>query len=123
MSFENNLFMSNFFSFFVSYTGLTIIAVISVAIIDLFILKTRLLLSRKFYLFLIVVTLWHTVVDNYLNGRWFLNEAIVGPYNLSYYSGVKIWHTPIENYFFGYSLILFNISIFEFMIKKDQEKS
>jgi lycopene cyclase domain-containing protein len=101
-----------------SYTNLTIFAISFVVILDLFILKTKLLLTKRFYYFLLVVAIWQTIVDNYLNGRWFMNEAIVGPYNPAFFSGIKIWHTPLENYFFGFALVIFNVSIFEWLTKK-----
>ena len=99
------------------YTLLVIFSLIVVSILDLLILKTCLLKQRRYYLFLIIVVILQTIVDNYLNGRWFQNDPIVGPYGETFYSNILIWHTPLENYFFGISLVTLSIIIFEHLTK------
>jgi hypothetical protein len=55
-----------------------------------------------------------TIVDNWLNGRWWLESYLVGPYDIKFYSGIKIWETPLENYLFGVALIWMNIIFIEY---------
>lgn len=92
-----------------SYTVLTVIATCLVLILDLCL--TKLSYRPKFWLFWLIIIIWHTLVDNYLNGRWLHGVGIVWQYRE--FSGVKIWHTPVENYFFGWSLITLNLIILE----------
>jgi len=103
------------------YTIATIFSVLVVVILDQ-LLQTKILWQKKFWIFFLFVIVLHTIVDNYLNGRWWLNEPIVGPYGSQFYSGLRVWHTPLENYFFGFSLITLNIILFEFWTKKTQAK-
>lgn len=101
------------------YTIWVIISIVLVIALDLFVLKTRLFLLKKTYLFLLIVTILQTIVDNYLNGRWWLESYIVGPYNPVHFSGIRIIETPLENYFFGYALIMLNVIIFEYLLKRE----
>jgi lycopene cyclase domain-containing protein len=104
-----------------SYTTLTILSIIITICLDFF-LKTKLLLKPKFWLFLGLVVIAQTIVDNYLNGRWWLNEPIVGPYSGEFFSQIKVWHTPLENYFFGLALIVSNCIVFEYLLARKERK-
>lgn len=111
------------------YTILTLISLIIFIFIDLFSYKK--ITQKKFWVFIAFVFVLHTIFDNYLNGRWgfgydattgeSINDYIVGNYN--FYSKIKIWHTPIENYFFGFSLILLNLNLYDFFVEKFVNKS
>lgn len=81
-------------------------------------LNTKVILKPRFWLFLLIVILLQTIVDNYLNGRWWLESYLVGPYDTRFYSGIKIIETPLENYLFGIALIWNCVSVFEFFNKK-----
>lgn len=100
-----------------NYTFLTILSLFVVYFLD-YILGTKLLWKKKYYLFYLLIVVLHTIVDNYLNGRWGLGSYIVGPYDPTSYSGIKLWFTPLENYFFGFSLISLNIVLYEFFKNK-----
>ena len=105
-----------------SYTQLTILSLLFFLLMDQIILKTRVIFTRRFGWFLLVVILLQFIVDNYLNGRWLANNPIVGPYNPQFYSGIKIWHTPLENFGFGIALIGLNVVIFEWLEKRSTAK-
>ena len=95
------------------YTFLVIISLILVFTLDNFILKTKLWKNKKFWILLIFAIVLQTVVDNWLNGRWWFDGYIVGPYGDKFYSGILIWNTPLENYFYGISLIWMNVAFYE----------
>ena len=101
-----------------SYTFLVSISLIIAFLLDQFLLKTKVYQNKKFYLLLVTVIFWQTVVDNWLNGRWGNGSFIVGPYGQEFYSGIRILFTPLENYFYGICLIWFNIILFEHFTKK-----
>lgn len=101
------------------YTIFVIIALFVALILD-FLLQTKVILKPRFWLFLVIVIILQTIVDNYLNGRWFLDSYLVGPYGEQFYSGIKIIETPLENYLFGIALIWNCVSVFEFYNKKDE---
>jgi lycopene cyclase domain-containing protein len=98
------------------YTLFVFFALIFALILDLWILKTKLIRKPRFWIFLFLVVMLQTVVDNWLNGRWWFGDYIVGEY--SSYSGIKIWHTPLENYLFGIGLVWMCIAVFEFLDSK-----
>jgi len=99
------------------YTIFVIIALILSLILD-FALKTKVILKPRFWLFLVIVIILQTIVDNYLNGRWWLDSYLVGPYGSSFYSGIKIIETPLENYLFGIALLWNCVSVFEYLNNK-----
>jgi hypothetical protein len=92
------------------YTILSILSVVIVIFLDQKVFKTKLLLTKKYFYFFTLVIFLHTIVDNYLNGRWGFGSYIVG--NYKFYSGLNIFFTPLENYLFGFSLISLNIILF-----------
>lgn len=96
------------------YTILVILALFTCFILDRFVFKTLLQSQKRFWFFMVLVIFLQTIVDNWLNGRWWQESYIVGPYNPIFYSGIKIWETPLENYFFGIALIWMNLIFIEF---------
>ncbi len=101
------------------YTVLVIIFLVFDLILDYF-LGTNLYLQKKFWILISLVILLQTIFDNWLNGRWFFDSFIVGPYGQRFYSGVVVWNTPLENYFYGIGLIWMCIIVFEYF-KKNME--
>lgn len=95
------------------YTITVIASLLLVGILDVFVLKTKLYANKKFLVFIVFVILLQTIVDNYLNGRWWQDSFIVGPYGEEFYSGIKIIETPLENYGFGIAMMWLNVMIFE----------
>jgi hypothetical protein len=103
------------------YTILVAIFLIIDFVLDWFVLKTKLLKKPRFWVFLGFVVALQTIFDNWLNGRYFFESYIVGEYN--FYSGIRIWHTPLENYFYGIGLVWMNLIVFEYLIRKKNERS
>jgi len=99
------------------YTFLVIISLIISLTLDTLVLSTNLIKKPRFWIFLIIVIFLQTIVDNWLNGRWFWSGYIVGPYGSEFFSGIKIWHTPLENYIYGIALLWMVVSVFEFLKK------
>ena len=107
---------------FWEYTFFCFVSLILTGILDLQILKTRICLQQKFWIFLVFIIIMQTIVDNWLNGRWWLDGYLVGRYNPAFYSNIKIWETPLENYFFGIALIWMNVSVYEFLKLRSLKK-
>jgi len=87
------------------YTGLVFI-VTGIAILADRILKTDLLLSRRFYLYIGLVILFTVVFNGFLTAR------PVVLYGESYQLGLRIITIPIEDFGYGISLIFLNTSVF-----------
>jgi lycopene cyclase domain-containing protein len=94
------------------YTLLAIAGVLIVIFIDLVILKTRLILTKKFWLFWCVMFILIFIINGYLTWR-----PIV-LYGEEYYLGIRLFTIPIEDFLYGFALLSLNISIWEFCTKR-----
>jgi lycopene cyclase domain-containing protein len=93
------------------YTLLAAVSVLTAVITD-FVLKTKLILNKKFWVFWVVMFIMISIVNGYLTWR-----PIV-LYGESFYLGIRLFTIPVEDFLFGFSLITLNISIWEFLTKK-----
>jgi lycopene cyclase domain-containing protein len=87
---------------------------ISIAI-DL-ILKTKLILTKKFWIFWMVMAMLILIVNGYLTWRPIVT------YGEEFYSGFRLFTIPLEDFLFGFSLITLNIVIWEYYNKKCVKK-
>ena len=94
------------------YTAFVILTTLLALALDLRVLRTNLALTKKFWVFMLIVTALQTVVDNYLNGRWWQEFCIVCDYDQTLF---KLIETPVENYLYGFSLIYMVLSVYEFL--------
>ncbi len=97
------------------YTFLTIIATILAFILD-FKLKTLLFKKKIFLIFWLVMLFFMILVNGYLTSR-----PIV-LYNSNFNLGIRIFSIPVEDFLFGFSLIYFNLIIWEYSKKRCQKK-
>jgi hypothetical protein len=104
------------------YTIFCFFSLILAWFLDIKILKVKVYKQKKFWFFFAICIILQTIVDNWLNGRWWFDGYIVGPYNPQFYSSLKIFETPLENYFFGIGLIWMNVAVYEFLIKSSKPK-
>jgi len=93
------------------YTLLAVISVLTAVITD-FVLKTRLILNKKFWVFWVVMFIMISIVNGYLTWR----PVVI--YGEGFYLGIRLFTIPVEDFLFGFSLITLNISIWEYMTKK-----
>ena len=89
-----------------TYTSLVCLATAITIVLD-FILKTNILSQKRTYLFLGIITILVFIFNGYLTIR------PVVFYNPVYFSNIRILTVPIEDFFYGYTLILLSIIIFE----------
>ena len=94
------------------YTSFVILTTLLALTLDLKILRTNLSLTRKFWVFMLIVVALQTILDNYLNGRWWQDSCIVCDYDQTLFTIIE---TPIENYLYGFSLIYMVLSVYEFL--------
>jgi lycopene cyclase domain-containing protein len=93
--------------FMMEYTVLASVSVILVIILD-FVLGTRLVLNKKFWVFWMVMFVLIFIVNGYLTWR-----PIV-LYGDEFYLHIRLFTIPIEDFLFGFSLISANIIIWEY---------
>ena len=93
------------------YTILAVISVILAILLDI-ILKTKLFLNKKFWVFWCVMFILIFIVNGYLTWR-----PIV-LYDEKFYLGIRLFTIPIEDFIYGFSLITMNIALWEFFSRK-----
>lgn len=94
------------------YTLLAVAGVILAVIIDMLVLKTRLLLNKKFWVFWGVMFILIFIINGYLTWR-----PIV-LYGEGHYLGIRLFTIPVEDFLYGFALLTINIAIWEFCTKK-----
>lgn len=90
------------------YTISVVIVTVLAVLTDLFILKTRLVLSKKFWIFWVVMTVLFFVINGYLTWR----PIVI--YGQQFFLNIRLFTIPLEDFLFGFSLITLNIAIWEY---------
>lgn len=98
------------------YTILSVISVLLAITLD-FTLKTKLVKNKKFWIFWAVMFVLIFIVNGYLTWR----PIVI--YGENYYLGIRLFTIPVEDFLFGFSLITFNIILWEFCAKKIKAKN
>lgn len=88
------------------YTVGCVVAVATVLLLDLVIVRTRLVTTAQFWLAYAICAAFQVPVDGWLTK---LNAPIVN-YNPDQMLGVRFpWHIPVEDYLFGFAMILLTL--------------
>ena len=98
------------------YTLLSILAAITVAVLDLVILRTKILRQSTFWIFLLVMYAFKTIVNGYLTWR-----PIV-MYGEEFNLGIRIVTIPVEDYVYGFSLIALSVVVWEHFKLKERNR-
>ncbi len=102
--------------FFISgkhYTGLAI-SFLGIAVLLDQLLKTNLILQRRFYFYLVLVLLFTLIFNGYLTWR------PVVTYGVEYQLDFRIFTIPIEDFIYGTALIFMNTSIYQKIIAQKE---
>jgi lycopene cyclase domain-containing protein len=84
----------------VSYTGLALAGVAVAVVLDLLVLRTRVLTRRVFWVSYCIVLLFQLLTNGWLTGR----DIVV--YAESQIVGTRLVFAPVEDLLFGFSLVL-----------------
>ena len=82
------------------YTEIALFAVLVAVLIDLFVLKTRLLLTALFW------TSYAIILPFQLITNWWLTSRNIVMYNADAIIGLRIAAAPVEDLLFGFALVL-----------------
>ncbi len=96
------------------YTVLAILSAAGATFVDR-LLGTRLLVRRRYWLFVGVMMVFLVLVNGYLTWR-----PIV-LYGERFYLGWRIGTIPIEDFFFGFSMMTLTVALWEYFISKDRK--
>jgi lycopene cyclase domain-containing protein len=89
----------------VSYTAAAAVGVVVAVLVDLFVLRTRLLRRRAFWTSYAIVLVGQVVTNGVLTGR----DVVV--YRDSAIVGWRFVYAPVEDLAFGFALVLFTLAL------------
>ena len=85
-------------------------------VLTITILKINRKLLQQFYLSFIVILLPFFIVNGILTGSWIENQIVW--YDNSENLGIRMGTIPVEDTIYAYSMILMNLSLYEYFTKK-----
>jgi len=89
----------------VTYTVSVVLGVLAAAVVDLWVLRTRLLIGVVFWATYPIVLLFQLLSNGVLTGRGVVRYAD------STILGLRIAYAPVEDLLFGFALVLFTLSL------------
>jgi lycopene cyclase domain-containing protein len=101
----------------VIYSDIALNAVFVAVVLDLFLLKSRMMTRGIFWL------TYFLILPFQLLTNWWLTSNAIVMYAFSDITGQRIAGAPIEDLLFGFSMILLTISAWEFFVNRTNEKT
>jgi lycopene cyclase domain-containing protein len=92
-----------------TYTQLCAVAVPLAVILDLFVLRTRLLTRRSFWAAYAIVLFFQLLTNGWLTGRGivtYADHAVLGTGRAVLLGQGRVLYAPVEDVAFGFSLVL-----------------
>ena len=98
------------------YTDIAIISIVFAAIVDLFIIKNKLLTKKVFW------TSYAIILPFQLITNWWLTSRNIVMYSSDAITGIRIASAPAEDLLFGFALILLVMNLWVYWGKKGIQK-
>jgi lycopene cyclase domain-containing protein len=89
----------------VTYTLAALLGVLAAALVDVAVLRTRLLARKAFWTSYVIVLVFQLVVNGLLTGLRIVR------YNPSAINGLRIAYAPVEDLLFGFAMVLCTLSL------------
>jgi lycopene cyclase domain-containing protein len=91
-----------------AYAALTILAICVSVVLDLALLRTKLVFRATFWLSLAIMLFFQVFVDGWLTRK----QGTIVIYDQARFSGLRLFfHTPVEDFGFGFALILCTLAV------------
>ena len=87
-----------------SYTVLAVLGIVLAAVVDLAVLRTKLLRRKVFWVSYAIILCFQLIVNGVLTGRHIVR------YDSGTILGLRIAYAPVEDLMFGFSLVLQTLS-------------
>ena len=100
-----------------SYTTAAMLGVLGALAVDLFVLRTRLVLRPLFWATYPIILFFQLLANGVLTGRDIVR------YNPSEIIGMRIVYAPVEDLFFGFALVLLTLSLWVFWGRSGVQRS
>ena len=98
------------------YTDIAIISIIFAAIVDLLIIKNKLLTKKVFW------TSYAIILPFQLITNWWLTSRNIVMYSPDAITGIRVASAPAEDLLFGFALILLVMNLWVYWGKKGIQK-
>jgi lycopene cyclase domain-containing protein len=98
------------------YTDIAIISIVFAAIVDLFIIKNKLLTKKVFW------TSYAIILPFQLITNWWLTSRNIVMYSSDAITGIRVASAPAEDLLFGFALILLVMNLWVYWGKKGIQK-
>ena len=96
-----------------TYSALAVTAVVGVLVLDLAVLRTRMVTRRVFWVAYAIVIAFQLLVNGILTGQRLVvysPHAIIGGSSVFFLGDGRIVYAPVEDLLFGFSLVLQTLS-------------
>jgi lycopene cyclase domain-containing protein len=93
----------------VTYTQLCLVAVPASVLLDLLVLRTRLLARRAFWVSYAIVLFFQLLTNGWLTGRGIVRydrDAVIGSDRVTLVGDGRLVYAPVEDLLFGFALVL-----------------
>ena len=99
------------------YTSLTVLSISAAFVVDLLLLRTRLVSRLTFWISLGVMFFFQVFVDGWLTR----SDHTIVIYDPDRLSGLRLFfNTPVEDFGFGFALILCTLSVWTRLARTDR---
>lgn len=102
--------------FELSYTQITVYALIITVLFDMFVTKNSLLSTIRFWLSYAIIFPFQLI------SNWWLTSREIVIYNPDVIIGTRLAGAPIEDLIFGFAMILAVMSIWETLLRRSAQK-
>ena len=98
--------------FELSYTQITVYALILTILFDMFVTKNSLLSTIRFWLSYAIIVPFQLITN------WWLTSREIVTYNPDAIIGLRVAGAPVEDLIFGFAMILAVMSMWEMLLKR-----
>jgi len=98
--------------FELSYTQITVYALILTIFFDMFVTKNSLLSTIRFWLSYAIIVPFQLITN------WWLTSREIVAYNPDAIIGLRVAGAPVEDLIFGFAMILAVMSMWEMLLKR-----
>jgi lycopene cyclase domain-containing protein len=106
----------------VSYTALAAVAIVGAVVLDLIVLRTRLVTRRAFWVAYAILLAFQLLTNGWLTGRGIVRYdagAVVGGSRAVALGHGRLFYAPVEDLGFGFSLVLQTLSWWVFWGRRE----
>ena len=97
-----------------SYTAAALLGIAVAVVLDVWVLRTRLVLTRQWWLAYVIVVAFQLLTNGWLTGRRIVTydpDAILGSGSIPLLGDGRIAYAPVEDLGFGFALVLGTVSL------------